>query len=63
MSLSILIWFPALCGLLGTVLRYPYELRRTKPYFGDIPKRKMPKDLPFPAGLKAGAEPAAEKKE
>jgi len=29
----------------------------------DAVKRKAPKDLPFPAGLKAGAEPAAEKKE
>jgi large subunit ribosomal protein L3 len=29
----------------------------------DAVKRKAPKDLPFPAGLKAGAEPAAENKE
>ncbi|HWA42243.1 MAG TPA: 50S ribosomal protein L3 [Hypericibacter adhaerens] len=29
----------------------------------DAVKRKAPKDLPFPAGLKTAAEPAAEKKE
>jgi Ku protein len=32
-------------GLLGTVLRYPYELRQAKPYFNAIPKRKSPKDM------------------
>jgi Ku protein len=32
-------------GLLGTVLRYPYEVRETKDYFGEIKKRKMPKDM------------------
>jgi DNA end-binding protein Ku len=32
-------------GLLGTVLRYPYELRAPKQYFADIPKRKMPREM------------------
>lgn len=32
-------------GLLGTVLRYPYELREAKPYFKGIAKRRMPKDM------------------
>jgi DNA end-binding protein Ku len=32
-------------GMLGTILRYPYELRGSKPYFGGIRNRKMPKDM------------------
>ena len=32
-------------GLLGTILRYPYELRQPKPYFSDIRNRRMPKDM------------------
>jgi DNA end-binding protein Ku len=32
-------------GLLGTTLRYPYELRDAKSYFGDIRNRKMSKDM------------------
>jgi Ku protein len=32
-------------GLLGTVLRYPYELRQPKPIFSAIRKRKSPKDM------------------
>lgn len=32
-------------GMLGTVLRYPYELRESNPYFRDIRKRRMPKDM------------------
>jgi DNA end-binding protein Ku len=32
-------------GLLGTVLRYPYELREPKSYFSGIRSRKMPKDM------------------
>src|SRR6201746_1983220 len=32
-------------GLLGTTLRYPYELRDEDEYFDDIKKQKMPKDM------------------
>jgi DNA end-binding protein Ku len=32
-------------GLLGTTLRYPYEVRDAKEYFDDIPDRKIPKDM------------------
>src|SRR4051812_13049376 len=32
-------------GLMGTTLRYPYELRATKDYFGDIPKVKIPGEM------------------
>jgi non-homologous end joining protein Ku len=32
-------------GLLGTTLRYPYELREPKTYFQGIRSRKMPKDM------------------
>jgi DNA end-binding protein Ku len=32
-------------GMLGIVLRYPYELRPSKSYFGDIRSRKAPKDM------------------
>lgn len=31
-------------GLLGTVLRYPYELRDEEDYFDDIPKARVSKD-------------------
>jgi hypothetical protein len=29
-------------GLVGTTLRYPYEVRDEKPYFEDIPELKLP---------------------
>jgi DNA end-binding protein Ku len=32
-------------GLLGTTLRYPYELRDEDDYFGDIPSLKVSKDM------------------
>jgi DNA end-binding protein Ku len=32
-------------GLLGTTLRYPYELRDANPYFRGIHKKRMPKDM------------------
>jgi DNA end-binding protein Ku len=32
-------------GLLGTTLRYPYEVRDDKPYFEDIPELKLPKEM------------------
>jgi len=32
-------------GLLGTTLRYPYEVRDEQPYFEDIPELKLPKDM------------------
>jgi DNA end-binding protein Ku len=32
-------------GLLGITLRYPYEVRDEKEYFGDIPEETIPKDM------------------
>jgi len=32
-------------GLLGVTLRYPYEVRKEKEYFDDIPDEKLPKDM------------------
>jgi DNA end-binding protein Ku len=32
-------------GLLGTTLRYPYEVRDEQPYFEDIADLKLPKDM------------------
>jgi DNA end-binding protein Ku len=32
-------------GLLGTTLRYPYEVRKEDEYFEDIPDEKIPKDM------------------
>src|SRR6201991_164120 len=32
-------------GLLGTTLRYPYELRDEDDYFDDIPSARVPKDM------------------
>jgi DNA end-binding protein Ku len=32
-------------GLLGITLRYPYEVRKEKEYFEDIPDEKIPKDM------------------
>ena len=32
-------------GLLGTTLRYPYELRDAEAYFDDIPEVEIPKDM------------------
>ena len=32
-------------GLLGTTLRYPYEVRDEEIYFGDIAEIKIPKDM------------------
>jgi DNA end-binding protein Ku len=32
-------------GLMGTTLRYPYELRAIKDYFGDIPDVKIPGEM------------------
>jgi len=32
-------------GLLGTTLRYPYELRDEDDYFGDIKSPKISKDM------------------
>ena len=31
-------------GLLGTTLRYPYEVREEKPYFADIPSPHVPRE-------------------
>jgi DNA end-binding protein Ku len=32
-------------GLMGTTLRYPYEVRDEKPYFEEIPELKLPKEM------------------
>jgi DNA end-binding protein Ku len=32
-------------GLLGTTLRYPYEVRQEAEYFNEIPEEKIPKDM------------------
>src|SRR5437764_1375574 len=32
-------------GLVGTTLRYPYEVRDAKDYFDEIPEMKLPKDM------------------
>ena len=32
-------------GLVGTTLRYPYEVREEKPYFEAIPELKLPKEM------------------
>jgi len=32
-------------GLLGMTLRYPYEIRKEKDYFDDIPNENVPKDM------------------
>jgi len=32
-------------GLLGVTLRYPYEVRKEKDFFDDIPEEKIPKDM------------------
>src|SRR5262249_31554982 len=32
-------------GMLGITLRYPYEVRDEKDYFGDLPDEKIPKDM------------------
>ena len=32
-------------GLMGTTLRYPYEIRDAKEYFGDIPNAKVEPDM------------------
>jgi len=32
-------------GLMGTTLRYPYEVRAEKDYFDEIPDVKIPKDM------------------
>jgi DNA end-binding protein Ku len=32
-------------GLMGVTLRYPYEVRNEKDYFGDIEDEKVPKDM------------------
>jgi DNA end-binding protein Ku len=32
-------------GMMGTLLRYPYEVRDEKDYFDDIPDQKIPKDM------------------
>jgi DNA end-binding protein Ku len=32
-------------GLMGTTLRYPYEIRDEKDYFDDLPDEKIPKDM------------------
>jgi DNA end-binding protein Ku len=32
-------------GLIGTTLRYPYEVRDEQIYFGDIAEVKIPKDM------------------
>jgi DNA end-binding protein Ku len=32
-------------GMLGVTLRYPYEVRKEKEYFDDIPDEKIPKDM------------------
>ncbi|EJW09820.1 Ku domain protein [Rhodovulum sp. PH10] len=37
-------------GLLGTLLRYPYEVRDERDYFDDIPEEKTPKEMIALAG-------------
>jgi DNA end-binding protein Ku len=37
-------------GLMGVTLRYPYEIRDEKDYFGDIPDEKIPSDMMELAG-------------
>ena len=32
-------------GLLGLTLRYPYEVRKEKDYFGEIEDQKLPKEM------------------
>src|SRR3989440_1120316 len=32
-------------GLMGVTLRYPYEVRNEKDYFGDVEDEKVPKDM------------------
>jgi DNA end-binding protein Ku len=32
-------------GLMGTLLRYPYEVRKADEFFDDIPDEKIPKDM------------------
>jgi DNA end-binding protein Ku len=32
-------------GMVGTTLRYPYELRDSKPYFSDIHSPRLPRDM------------------
>src|SRR3954468_530264 len=32
-------------GMMGTTLRYPYEVRKEDEYFDDIPDEKIPKDM------------------
>ncbi len=32
-------------GMLGVTLRYPYEVRKEKEYFDDIPDEEIPKDM------------------
>ena len=32
-------------GLLGTTLRYPYEVRDAKDYFGDLPELALAPDM------------------
>jgi DNA end-binding protein Ku len=32
-------------GMMGVTLRYPYEVRKEKEYFDDIPDEKIPKDM------------------
>jgi DNA end-binding protein Ku len=32
-------------GLMGVTLRYPYEIRKEKDYFDDIPNESVPKDM------------------
>ena len=32
-------------GLMGVTLRYPYEIRDERDYFGDIPDEKIPSDM------------------
>src|SRR5882757_4635809 len=36
---------PWVKGLMGTTLRYPYELRDSKDYFDDIPEVKVPGEM------------------
>ena len=31
--------------MLGVTLRYPYEIRKEANYFGDIPGKKIPKEM------------------
>jgi DNA end-binding protein Ku len=37
-------------GLLGTTLRYAYEVRADEDYFDEIPETKIPKDMLALAG-------------